>query len=451
MNHTSGKFIVIVIVAALLGLPAGLSAKERRGANIVVTKLDGVTVSGELVAVKPEGLLVFSAGTDVTVGPAAIRTVRLVRKSRALPLAIGGFVAGAGEAIWATQRDAEDRSTKVTLFWIGVIGGGQALLGLGVGLGLGADAVLPFAGEPDPVVQDRLEKLKARSREGQLRIRAEGTAAAAPSRPGPGPASPRPSRAPRFRFSLGVGYNVGDRNGSFLTEQGSWRAVGEVPPEEAGPFPATFYKNGPGFWEGGLNSRWRFGPIGAAYEWTRRWFVEVEWSRSSGRADLAYTEIGFFSTADGKTYKAFIPGPPYPSHRVEFDALLAGVDYRVAVPDRLSRVALEVGAAAGPGWFRITPSPGLIPAARKVVPAFRGRIAFDYFFVPEFSLGVFADFRYARAAFPPVSATGQVAFHDADDTYPYATEVSRDVQLNVPGRIVELNGATIGARITFRI
>lgn len=134
-----------------------------------------------------------------------------------------------------------------------------------------------------------------------------------------------------------------------------------------------------------------------------------------------------------------------------FDALLAGLAYRVAVPGPLSRVSLEIGAAAGPGWFRITPNPGLIPPARKVVPAFRGQIAFDFYFVPGLSLGVFADYRYARAAVPAVSATGRVAFYDVDDTLPYDTgPLFRDILLVVPGLAVELNGATIGARLTFR-
>jgi hypothetical protein len=54
MKKVTAKLIVSALVVSFLILPAGLSAKERRGADLIVTRLDGSQLSGELIAVKPE-------------------------------------------------------------------------------------------------------------------------------------------------------------------------------------------------------------------------------------------------------------------------------------------------------------------------------------------------------------------------------------------------------------
>jgi len=441
MGNSALKFAAWALIALfLLSSPAAARARERRGAPVVVTKLDGAQVAGELIAVRPDSLLLLSSGTDVSIALTDIKAVRVVRKSRALPLAIGGFLTGAGEAVWATLREPENGGALPTLKWAALIGSVQALLGGAIGLGLGADSVLPFAGERDEVIQGYLDKLKGRSLEGR-RLAPLGLET---GRPGP-------SRLHRFRLSLGGAYNLWDSRNGYRNEEGSWRFAGDVPPEEAGTFPLTFEDDGPTSWEG-YHHKAHFGPIGLAYEWTKRWLAEIEWFHAAGRGNLLYAFPKFVLTADGKSYMGFIPGPPYPTDAVAFDVFLAGPDYRLIVPDRLSRVSLEVGAAAGPAFVRITPNPGLIPPDRKVALALRARVAFDYYFIPAFSLGLVTDWCYARAGFAPVTSTGELAFRDINDYSPFTPPAFvRTVEVSIPGRAVELNRFLIGARITFRI
>ncbi|MCJ7485593.1 MAG: hypothetical protein MUQ25_05430 [Candidatus Aminicenantes bacterium] len=92
MKNIAARLITSVVIAGLLGLPAGLSAKQRRGADIIVTRLDGSQHEGELIAVKTDSLLLLSAGKGLSIDIADIRAVRIVRKSRA------GLFAGLGGA-----------------------------------------------------------------------------------------------------------------------------------------------------------------------------------------------------------------------------------------------------------------------------------------------------------------------------------------------------------------
>lgn len=435
---TPSRLAAAMLIVVGLASPAVTEAQERRGSRLIVTKLDGTQAAGELIAVKPDSLLLLTdSSADLTIALTDIQTVRVVRKSRALPLAIAGFLAGTGEAIWITQREPESE-TRITLFWVAIAGGAQALLGTGIGLGLGIDAVIPFAGEPDEAVQGYLKKLRGRSREGRrlvplgLETRRTG-----------------PSRLHRFRLAVGECLNIGNDYSGFDNPQGSWRFTGDVPAEEAGSYALTFARSGPRSWDH-VRSGLRPGPISLAYEWTKRWLVEIEWFHASGWANSLNAAPTFVSTADGKTYTALIPEPADYRDRIVLDSVLAGLDYRLVVPDRLSRMSFEVGAAAGPAFVRIAPAPGLLPPARKAGFSLRLRAAFDYFFVPAFSLGLFADWRYALADLAPVTVTGEMAFHD--DPYPFVNPpLVRGVEVNFPGRSVEQNRFLIGARVTFRL
>jgi len=83
----------------LLIYPGSPSA-ERRGADLMVTLKDGKTISGELIAVKRDSLLLFnSSQLDISVDVSDISKIKVVRKSKALKgLGLGflsEFAAGA--------------------------------------------------------------------------------------------------------------------------------------------------------------------------------------------------------------------------------------------------------------------------------------------------------------------------------------------------------------------
>lgn len=448
MGLNAAKFAASVLAVSLLIMPAGLSAKERRGAAVVVTRLDGSEARGELVAVKPDSLLLLGEGTDLAVGLADIKTVRIVRMSRAKPLALAGFLSGAAVGAYLVSRDEEDRNTKTTLLAAGGFGGVLGLLGFGIGLGLGADAVLPFAGEPDEVVGRYLDRLKGYSREGRLRALPEPGEVGPGKAPAEAPVRPpaRPPRRPRFRLSMATTLNFDTAN-EYRYPIGSWRFLGDVPPGEAGPHPLTFYQSVRLTASG--DEPILAGPISLAYEWNERWLAEVELFLFPETAGYSgFEQMTFVSVADGRTY-----GSPFLDiQRVDFDSLVIGLCYRPLAPGRLQRAALEVGAAAGPALARIGPSVPVLPAGRVVVPSVRVHAAFDYHFVPAFSLGTFFGYRYLQADFPAATGSGEMSFRDVADVYPYTTEpITRVIELTSPVRTVSRSGLTYGLRVSFRI
>jgi hypothetical protein len=170
MKTMTAKLIASVLVVSFLVLPAGLSAKERRGANLIVTRLDGSQVSGELIAVKRDSLLLLSNGRDESVDLADIKTVRIVKKSLAGKGALYGFLAGAlGGALWGSANQDSDALGNATALvagaYVGAIG---ALSGLLLGSVVGVDSSFTVAGKPEAVVAEYWDKLRAHAREPRL-------------------------------------------------------------------------------------------------------------------------------------------------------------------------------------------------------------------------------------------------------------------------------------------
>ena len=72
------KSIALFLVFSLFALSGSLYAKERRGAELIVTKKNGQLIGGELITVKPNSLLLLDAvGKDVSVDIADIRLLEL--------------------------------------------------------------------------------------------------------------------------------------------------------------------------------------------------------------------------------------------------------------------------------------------------------------------------------------------------------------------------------------
>jgi len=165
MKSICGKLVALTLVALLLVIPTNVSAKERRGADLVVTRLDGSQVSGELIAVKRDSLLLLSYGRDESIGLATIKAVRIVKKSLAGKGALYGFLVGAlFGAIAASGGVDEYTPGGSTVLFGGYFGGLGALGGLTLGIALGSDTTFRVAGEPETLVQRHLEKLRAHAR-----------------------------------------------------------------------------------------------------------------------------------------------------------------------------------------------------------------------------------------------------------------------------------------------
>lgn len=166
MKTWTTKLISSALIISFIVLPAGLSAKEKRGANIVVTRLDGSQVSGELIAVKRDSLLLLSYGRDESIDLADVKTVRIAKKSLAGKGALYGFLAGAvGGAGVGLAMGRTDMFEEKTPLVLGVFGGAiGALSGLVAGSVLGLDSSFTVAGKPEEVVNEYWDKLRAHAR-----------------------------------------------------------------------------------------------------------------------------------------------------------------------------------------------------------------------------------------------------------------------------------------------
>ena len=170
MKTMTSKLIASVLIISFLIFPADLSAKERRGASIVVTRLDGSQLSGELIAVKRDSLLLLSNGRDESIDLADVKTVRIVKKSLAGKGALYGFLAGAvggaGVGLAMGRTDLWGGKTPLAL---GVLGGAiGSLSGLLLGSVAGLDSSFTVAGKPEAVVNEYWDKLRAHAREPRL-------------------------------------------------------------------------------------------------------------------------------------------------------------------------------------------------------------------------------------------------------------------------------------------
>jgi hypothetical protein len=456
MKRSTGRIAALSLIALLLTLPAGLSAKEKRGATLVVTRLDGSRARGELIAVKPDSLLLLNvAGKDETIGLADMKTVKIVRRSHAGTLALVGSLTGAVAGALAFGSDPEVETAAIVLAG-GLIGAAGALAGLGVSLGVGADSTFPVAGEPDETVRNFMDKLKGFSREGRIRgfpgpeeikPAAEPRKAPAPvAAPATAPPPPsRPPHRPRFRLSLETTMSFGNGYTEPQVAPGSWRFTGEVPPEEAGPYATSFYQSR----RVGMKEWAVLGPVSLAYEWTEHLLTEIElFPMGAYTGADGWAPANFVSTTDGKTYGArfdYYQG-------ADFDSLLVGLVYRPIAPSRFERTSIEIGVAAGPARVKTFAYESLLPAEKKTVLSARVRVAYDYYFVPAFSLGAFFGYRYLEAEFPAATATGELTFRDVNDTYPYLFEpITRMTEVTFPARTITRSGLTYGLRINFRI
>lgn len=162
------KFTAVGLVLLLLSLPTLLSARERRGADLVITLKDGQTVTGELIAVRPSSLLLLSpAGKDESIDVAGVSEIKVVRKSRALKGALYGFLAGAvgGIALAYAVRMTEE-SVKPIIYPLGAAAGGTVggLIGLGIGAIAGQAKTIRLEGTSESDLKGVLADLRTVAR-----------------------------------------------------------------------------------------------------------------------------------------------------------------------------------------------------------------------------------------------------------------------------------------------
>ena len=191
MKSRAMSVAVLALSALFIALPGGLSAKGRRGALIILTKVDGAQVKGELFLVKPDSLLVLRRGAALTIPRDRVRSVSILRRSREARGALTGFATGAmiGIFLGITNDDHFHASPAVP---VGAVAGGLGLvIGLATSRGAKVESVVPLAGLAGPAADERWNALRAHSREG-ARPKISQRPAERPAPPRSGKAAIRP-------------------------------------------------------------------------------------------------------------------------------------------------------------------------------------------------------------------------------------------------------------------
>lgn len=443
MRHGARKNLASTLAVVLFfGLSGGLSAKDRTGADLLITLKDGSKYRGELIAVRPDSLLLLDHRTkkNETAAVADIATVRVVRRSKAWQGFLFGLVPGAaGGAALGAHASAGDNPELGAFAGGLVIGGIAGLVGLAAGFAAGLDTEIAFAGLPEGERIRILARLDRRARE-------PGAYAPKPLGPTSGETAAKPAPVlgdwTRFRLTWMPGALTGVEQN--FEEEGvvPFRFTEALPPGEAGPYLSTYY------WATPTKQVFSLGRIGLAYQWNRRLGAEIELHVSKYTVEHL-ADLRFVSILDGLAYDGV-----YGSNEiVRSTALLLGLTYRLIPPTDLQPHAVEVGLAAGPALMKTAiPRPFWLQedsqtVARATTWTARARVSYDYHFSRALSMGAYAEYRRLKADIPSFGATEDVGFHELDDYY--GNSFIRTTEITLPARSVNMGGFSCGLRFGF--
>ncbi|MGB6867658.1 MAG: hypothetical protein WBE11_18395 [Candidatus Aminicenantaceae bacterium] len=175
---TRQKFFALFLVITFMGMNCATYEKgaginldpgQKPGAKVIIQKIDGLQVRGELIAVKQNSLLLkqSESGADVTVVIRDIVVIKIVKKSKALLGAGIGFLISSS-SLWILAYSGDtilgsagfEDAIKYSLIY-GIPG---ALLGGGVGAKIGTDKTIKFEGKSEAEIKNILENLRKKAR-----------------------------------------------------------------------------------------------------------------------------------------------------------------------------------------------------------------------------------------------------------------------------------------------
>ncbi len=177
------KFIALFFILSLIEINCATlqslsqkreSRRKKQGANLIIQKINGQQVSGELITAKQDSLLLLDTeGKDVSIDIADIKVIRIVKKSQFWVGATFGSLTGGGigaivgaliekpAPIILSSLAAEKKTILGGIFFgfiIGAVGGGL------IGASEGTDKTIQLIGMTDSEIQEVLDKLRKKAR-----------------------------------------------------------------------------------------------------------------------------------------------------------------------------------------------------------------------------------------------------------------------------------------------
>ena len=164
----------MLLVFCLVVLLGNLSAQAqvKKGVKVVIETIDGQPISGELITVKRDSLLLLEAETqaDTSVNINDIKTILVKNKARMLELGVLGGLIGLGvQGLGGTEvssnelglDNATQTQPKTSLLVYAAVAGGAGVL---IGAAIGMNKKIQIQGQSDAEIQQALEKLSKKAR-----------------------------------------------------------------------------------------------------------------------------------------------------------------------------------------------------------------------------------------------------------------------------------------------
>jgi hypothetical protein len=177
MSINRKNLISIFLVFAFLTSPGNMRAKNIRGAEIEIQKTNGSIISGELIAVKKDSLLLVDSETsfDVSVNINQIQVIQVLRKSQSKLGALSGLLVGGaiGAATFGRSGSGNNddcdcpnaNSSSQRNIVGGVLTAGLgAVVGAIIGTAVGQDKIIVLEGLSPEQKELALEKLRKKAR-----------------------------------------------------------------------------------------------------------------------------------------------------------------------------------------------------------------------------------------------------------------------------------------------
>jgi hypothetical protein len=164
------RVLALTVVLSLFVFSEDLIAKERRGAQLVIQKVDGKLVKGELIAVKSASLLVLDSQSeaDVAVEIGEISVINIIKKSKAWRVWAIGFGVGAlfglGYGSMASSMGEIEISVGLYVAMTAIFGVIGAIPGALIGAYLGTDKTIQIEGKSPEEIEVVMEKLRSQAR-----------------------------------------------------------------------------------------------------------------------------------------------------------------------------------------------------------------------------------------------------------------------------------------------
>jgi hypothetical protein len=166
-RHPLAILLAAGLALLLAGGPAVLSAQGRIGAEVQVTLISPGTLSGELIGVNADKMVLQVGPRERTIAIRDIASVRIFRESlTALSMVVGGVAGGfIGYAI-GKKKGPEDPNNPSSSQWVGAGAGAVAGGGLGylVGRLISHDKVYEFQGVSQEKIAAAIRDLSKKAR-----------------------------------------------------------------------------------------------------------------------------------------------------------------------------------------------------------------------------------------------------------------------------------------------